>query len=148
MELALFDTALPGAPDPRIGFDPDVPYTYYCNLPQERMAAMYGAADVFVSAERSAGWSNTAAEASSSGTHHVCTGSGTEDFAENGVTALVLRARIPFFIERALSRLYRDRALGPRLAAAARERVLGFTWDRVCDTMERSFAAPEGDEAR
>jgi glycosyltransferase involved in cell wall biosynthesis len=141
IELALFDTLIPGASDPRIGFDPGFPYTYYCNLPQERMAAMYGAADVFVSAERRAGWSNTAAEACACGLPLVCTRSGTEDFAEDGVTALVLRSRLPFFIERALVRLYRDRGLGKELGAAARERVLDFTWDRVCDRMERTFVA-------
>lgn len=141
VELALFDTPIPGSSDPRIGFDPGIPYTYYFNLPQERMAGMYGAADVFVSAERRAGWSNTAAEAAACGLPLVCTRSGTEDFAEDGVSALVLRLRLPFFIALSLERLYRDRDLGARLGAAAREKVLDFTWDRVCDRMERIFVA-------
>ena len=139
IELDLFDTLNPGAPDPRIGFDPGLPFRFYLDLPQERMAAMYGAADVFVSAEHRAGWSNTAAEAAACGLPVVCTRSGTEDFALNGVTALVVPARIPFFIASAVERLYRNRELGRTLGAAARERVLDFTWDKVCARMERVF---------
>jgi glycosyltransferase involved in cell wall biosynthesis len=139
IEIDLFDTLNPGSGDPRIGFDPGVPYRFYLNLPQERMAAMYGTADAFVSAERRAGWSNTAAEAAACGVPLVCTRSGTEDFATEGVTALVLPARAALCIERALRRLYRDRELGARLGAAARRRILEFTWDGLCGRMERAF---------
>jgi glycosyltransferase involved in cell wall biosynthesis len=139
VELDLFDTLNPASSDPRVGFDPGLPYRYYMNLPQERMAEMYGTADAFVSAEHRAGWSNTAAEAAACGVPLVCTRSGTEDFAEDGATALVVRARMPFFIERALKRLYLDRDLGARLGAAARRRILDFTWGEVCGRMERKF---------
>ncbi len=139
VQLDLFDTTNPGDPDPRIGFEPGVPYRFYLNLPQERMAAMYGASDVFVSAERRAGWSNTAAEAAACGLPLVCTRSGTEDFAEHGRTALVLPARLPIFIERALDRLLRDPALAGRLGEAARRRILAFSWEEVCGRMERTF---------
>jgi len=139
IELALFDTLNPGSVDPRIGFEPGVPYRYYLNLPQERMAAMYCAADAFVSAECRAGWSNTAAEAAACGVPLICTRSGTEDFAAGGSTALVIPARMPFFIERAVLRLYRDRELGARLGEAASRRILDFTWDKVCARMEGAF---------
>jgi glycosyltransferase involved in cell wall biosynthesis len=138
-ELHLFDTTNPGDDDPRIGFDPGIPYRYYLNLPQERMAAMYGAADVFASAERRSGWSNTAAEAAACGLPIVCTRSGTEDFAADGLTALVVRMRHPIFIERALERLWRDRALAARLGEAARGRILDFSWEALCARMERTF---------
>ena len=139
IELHLFDTLTPGSPDPRIGFDPGLPYRFYLDLPQERMAAMYGAADVFVSAERRAGWSNTAAEAAACGLPIVCTGSGTEDFAVNGQSALVVPLRSPLLIARALGKLGRDRRLALRLGEAARIRVLEFTWEAVCGRMERTF---------
>jgi glycosyltransferase involved in cell wall biosynthesis len=139
IEIDLFDTLNPGSTDPRLGFDPGVPYRFYLNLPQERMAAMYGTADAFVSAEHRAGWCNTAAEAAACGVPLVCTKSGTEDFALQGVTALVIRARMPFFIARALKRLYDDRDLGVRLGDAAGKRMLDFTWDNVCGRMERAF---------
>jgi glycosyltransferase involved in cell wall biosynthesis len=139
IELDLFDTLNPGSLDPRIGFNPGVPYRYYLNLPQERMAAMYSAADAFVSAEHRAGWNNTAAEAAACGVPLICTKSGTEDFAADGATALVVAVRMPFFIERALHRLYDDRELGARLGEAARRRILDFTWDGVCGKMEGAF---------
>lgn len=137
--LDLFDTRNPGDPDPRIEFDPGVPYRFYLDLPQERMAAMYCAADVFVSAERRAGWSNTAAEAAACGLAIVCTRSGTEDFARHGESALVVPLRSAWLVARSIERLHRDRALGARLGEAARARVLDFTWERLCDRMEAQF---------
>lgn len=139
VELHLFDAAGPGAPDPRVGFDPGLPYRFYLDLPQERMAAMYGAADVFVSAEHRAGWSNTAAEAAACGLPIVCTKSGTEDFAVDGESAVVVPIRTSFCVARGLRRLARDRDLRERLGREASRRVLEFTWDALCVRMERTF---------
>ena len=139
VELSLFDTMTPASPDPRIAFDPGVPYRFYMNLPQSRMASMYSESDVFVSAEHRAGWSNTAAEAAACGVALVCTGSGTRDFAVDGDSALVLRRRDSSSVRRSLIRLYRDRALGKSLGARARRNVLAFTWDALCDRMEKNF---------
>ncbi|MCK4548981.1 MAG: glycosyltransferase family 4 protein [Candidatus Krumholzibacteria bacterium] len=74
IELGLFDSSMPGSPDPRAGFDPGLPFRFYFDLPQESMAAMYASADVFVSAEHRAGWSNTCAEAAACGLPLVCRG--------------------------------------------------------------------------
>lgn len=139
VELSLFDTMTPAAPDSRIAFDPGVPYRFYMNLPQSRMASMYSESDVFVSAEHRAGWSNTAAEAAACGVPLVCTGSGTKDFAVNGESALVIRRRTTAAVRRSLIRLYRDRALGKSLGIRARRNVLAFTWDALCDRMEKNF---------
>jgi glycosyltransferase involved in cell wall biosynthesis len=139
VELHLFDAAAPDAPDPRIGFDPGLPYRFYLDLPQERMAAMYGAADVFVSAERRAGWSNTAAEAAACGLPIVCTKSGTEDFAVDGESAIVVPVRASLWFARSLGRLARDRDLRERLGREASTRALEFTWDALCGRMERTF---------
>jgi glycosyltransferase involved in cell wall biosynthesis len=140
VRLQLFDALNPGESDPRIGFDPGMPYAYYLDLPQERMAEMYGAADVFVSAEHRAGWSNTAAEASACGLAVVCTRSGTMDFAVDRKSALVVGGRSSYGIRRALRRLYGDRDLAARLGAEARRAMSAFTWDEVCARMERSLA--------
>lgn len=139
VRLQLFDALNPGEEDPRVGFDPGMPCTYYLDLPQERMAAMYSAADVFVSAEHRAGWSNTVAEASACGLPVVCTPSGTTDFAVDGRSALVVDGRSSFGIRRALRRLYEDRDLAERLGAEAARSMLAFTWDEVCARMEREF---------
>jgi glycosyltransferase involved in cell wall biosynthesis len=139
VRLHLFDTRNPGEGDPRVRFDPGLPYIYYLDLPQERMAEMYAAADVFVSAEHRAGWSNTAAEASACGLAVVCTRSGTIDFAFDGRSALVVDGRRPYEIRRALQRLYRNSDLAARLGEEASRTMLAFTWDSVCAKMERSF---------
>ncbi|HER44411.1 MAG TPA: glycosyltransferase [Candidatus Eisenbacteria bacterium] len=144
VRLHLFDTLNPGEEDPRIGFDPGMPCVYYLGIPQERMAEMYSAADVFVSAEHRAGWSNTAAEASACGLAVVCTRSGTLDFAEDGASALVIGGRSPRGIRKALQELYRDRDLVSRIGAEASRRMLAFTWDAVCARMERSFTEISG----
>jgi glycosyltransferase involved in cell wall biosynthesis len=69
----------------------------------------------------------------------VCTASGTEDFARDGESALVVRARFAPLVARSIARLYREPELRRRLGNAARERVMEFTWDRLCDRMERQF---------
>ena len=141
VELILFDSMTPGMEDPRIGFDPGVPFRFYIDLPQERMAEMYASADVFVSAEHRAGWSNTCAEASACGIPLVCTGSGTADFAVNGRTALVVRGRNSTAIGRALRRLYSDREAAANMGREGALGILEFTWEKVCARMAEQFAA-------
>lgn len=139
VELQLFDTVNPGDLDPRAGFDPGLPFRFYVNLPQVRMAAMYGAADVFVSVEHRAGWNNTAAEASACGLPLVCTRSGTEDFAEHDISALIVPFRGSLPVRRALVTLLGDRERAARLGIEAHRRIMEFTWEALCVKMERAF---------
>ena len=139
--MILFDSMTPGSTDPRTGFDPGLPFRFYIDLPQERIAAMYASADVFASAEHRAGWSNTCAEAAACGLPLVCTSSGTTDFAVNGRTSLVVTARNQASIGRALRRLYHDREAGRRMGLEGARGILDFTWDKVCDRMSEQFAA-------
>jgi glycosyltransferase involved in cell wall biosynthesis len=148
IELVLFDSMTPGSTDPRVGFDPGLPFRFYIDLPQDRMAAMYASADVFVSAEHRAGWSNTCAEAAACALPLVCTESGTSDFAVDGLSAIVIKARSPAAIGRALERLYRDREMALRMGAEGARRILDFTWEKVCDRMSGQFAAVLGGEER
>jgi len=148
LELLLFDSVNPGSPDPRVGFDPGIPFRFYIDIPQDRMAAMYASADVFVSAEHRAGWSNTCAEASACGLPLVCTASGTTDFAVDGLNAIVLGARSPVSIGRALEKLYRDREMAQKMGSEGARRILDFTWEKVCDRMSEQFVAMLGGEER
>ena len=148
VELILFDSVTPGSSDPRKGFDPGLPYRFYIDLPQDRMAAMYASADVFVSAEHRAGWSNTCAEAAACGLPLVCTGSGTADFAVNGRTSLVVTARNSASIGRALRKLCRDRDVAGRMGIEGARGILDFTWEKVCDRMSEQFAALLGSGGR
>jgi glycosyltransferase involved in cell wall biosynthesis len=148
VELVLFDSLTPGSADPRVGFDPGLPFRFYMDLPQERMAAMYASADVFVSAEHRAGWSNTCAEAAACGLPLVCTESGTGDFAVDGVNSIVVRRRGSASIGRAMRRLYRDREAAVKMGLAGAEGILDFTWDKVCATMTEQFTALLGGGGR
>lgn len=139
MELHLFDSYTTGAVDPRIGFDPGFPCRFYLNLRQEGMAAMYHAADIFVSAEKRAGWSNTAAEAAACGLPLVCTKSGTGDFAIDGRNAIVIPRRNGSLLRRALKRICDEPGLGEAMGREGAEIMKAFTWEKVCDRMERDF---------
>lgn len=115
-------------------FTCDVPFEFVVDHPVAENYKIFERADVFVAAERKAGWSNTCAEAMASRVAVVATTAGTRDFLEDGVTGLVVW-RNTWSIRRALRRLAEDPALRRRLAQAGYERIQPFTWDRLADVM-------------
>jgi glycosyltransferase involved in cell wall biosynthesis len=142
VRLLFFDTQVGlDRRDPRPLVRTGVPFDFHLNLPQERMAWLYAQADVFVSAERRAGWSNTCAEAMACGLPVVCTPSGTRDFAEDGRTALVVPRPSPRLLARRIERLMFDPALRGDLARAGRERILSFRWEALAERLESVFRA-------
>ena len=128
--------------DPRPLVRTRVPVEFHLDLPQDRMAWLYSRADVFVSAERRAGWSNTVAEAMACGVPVVCTPSGTRDFALPGRTALVTPLPLPFLIRRRVRELMDDKVLRRRLAGAGRAKIMEFTWDFLAARLEGIFGRP------
>jgi glycosyltransferase involved in cell wall biosynthesis len=129
LELVLFDHVGPGnEQDPRDGFAPGMRARYVLNPGGEELAALYASSDVFVAAEKRAGWCNTAIEAMAAGACVVCTRSGTGDFARDGETALVVPFRHPWFLARALGRALADPALRARLGAAGVEEARRHSW--------------------
>jgi glycosyltransferase involved in cell wall biosynthesis len=145
LKLLFFDTLVGrDKRDPRPLIRTSLPYEFYLDLPQSRMAWLYSRADIFVSAERRAGWANTAAEAMACRLPVVCTASGTRDFAVNGETALVVPAAHPYFLRRAILRLVRDPGLRARLAEAGLRKISGFTWDALAARLEAHFQADLG----
>ena len=117
-------------------------------LSQQELAALYNTADVFVSAEYGAGWSNTSAEAMACGVPLICTNSGTQDFAVDGETALVVPHEDPAAIAAAIHRLrdegitakgVRPLLLSKRLAENGLREIRQFTWPRLCDQFEDLF---------
>jgi len=105
--------------------------------PQEGLAALYSSADVFVSGEVSAGWSNSVAESMACGTPVVATPCGTADLAIDGKTALVVPPRDVKAMRAAVERLRGDEGLRARLAEAARAHVGQFSWERCAERWER-----------
>jgi glycosyltransferase involved in cell wall biosynthesis len=95
---------------------------------------VYGSSDVFVSAEKGAGWSNQTIEAMACGVPVVCTRSGTRDFAVPGETALVV-PRTAGHLARAIRRIMDDAALRAQLAQAGRAKAAEFPWERTADEL-------------
>jgi glycosyltransferase involved in cell wall biosynthesis len=138
VELVLFDAPPPGAAQP-----PTLPirvqHRWVLNPTQEALADLYRNADLFVSAERRAGWCNTAAEAMACGTAVVCTPSGTEDFARHGETALVARWGWAWLLARQIETLLRDPERRASLAAAGRRAIQVFGWERTALSIETAI---------
>ncbi|MDD8025523.1 MAG: glycosyltransferase family 4 protein [Acidobacteriota bacterium] len=140
VRLIFFDTLVGrDRRDPRALIRTDVPYEFHLGLPQSRMAWLFAQADVFVSAERRAGWSNTCAEAMACRLPVVCTPHGTRDFAEDGRTALVVPRSSPRLLRRGIERLMVDPALRDRLAQAGSERIGSFHWASLAERLEGIF---------
>jgi glycosyltransferase involved in cell wall biosynthesis len=127
--------------DPRQFIRTRLPFDFFLDLPQSRMAWLFSQADIFVGAERRAGWSNTAAEAMACGLPVVCTGSGTRDFAVHNRTALVVPFARPFFLRRQIQRLIRDPELRARLSQAGYREIQDFTWTSLAEKLESIFKA-------
>jgi glycosyltransferase involved in cell wall biosynthesis len=135
--LVLFDHVGPGNEgDPRQHLRARIPCEFHLNLKQELLADLYATCDVFVSAERRAGWNNTVAEAMACGVPVVCTSSGTIDLARHLETACIVRWRHAFFFARALAGMSADAALRARLRGAALAHVAAYAWPRVADRFE------------
>jgi len=138
-ELTLFDTIPPGASEPKLG-NVRIPHRWVLGPTQERLRELYASADIFVSAERRAGWSNTAAEAMACGAAVVCTRSGTEDFAIDGLTAAV-SWHWSWALARKIAPLLRDPEARTALAISGRARIGQFPWERTADRIEAALRA-------
>jgi glycosyltransferase involved in cell wall biosynthesis len=125
--------------DPRPLIRTSVPHEFHLDLPQDRMAWLYSQADLFVSAERRAGWANTAAEAMACRVPVVCTPSGSRDFALHNETALVVPFGQPFLLRREIGRLIDQPELRARLAEAGHRKIAAFTWDALAERLEAIF---------
>lgn len=137
IKLLLFDSPVDEQSRKKVKeFSCAVPFEFFVDYPVERLQELYYRADLFVSAERNAGWSNTSAEAMACGVPVVATRSGTTDFLIHERTGLVVW-RHRWFIQRAIRRMYHDEELRQTLAANARKEIGRFSWDSLADTMAR-----------
>lgn len=137
VELTLFDTLPPSAAAPT-PWKLAVSHRWVLGPSQDDLRSLYANADLFVSAERRAGWSNTAAEAMACGAAVVCTRSGTEDFAIDGLTAAVSWPW-SWAIARKIAPLLRDPEGRVALAAAGRSKMAKFPWERTADRIETAI---------
>ena len=141
LRLILFDSLVgDDRRDPRPMIRTRVPFEFHLGLPQDRMAWLFGQADLFVSAELRAGWSNTTAEAMACRVPVVCTPSGTRDFAFDGQTALVAPFPAPFLLRRRIRRMIEDPALRARLAESGHRKIAEFAWSSLAERLLEEFA--------
>lgn len=140
LKLVFFDSLVgEDKRDPRPMIKTPVPHEFYLNLPQSKMAWLYSQADIFVSAERRAGWSNTTAEAMACQIPVVCTRSGTRDFAFHNQTALVVPFPHPLLLRYQIKKLVKDEKLCLRLAQAGYGKIQTFSWSVLVDELEKIF---------
>jgi len=148
IEVVLFDT-----PDPRdtgrshARETPPLRARTVISPTQDELVGLYQSADLFVAAERKAGWCNTAIEAMACGTAVVCTTSGTTDFARHLETAIVVRWRHPFFVRRAVAQALRNEALRTRLAAAGPTAAAVWSWTRLAERLLAQLPADRPEPA-
>lgn len=136
LRLLLFDAPVDEQARQKVrDFTCKLPFEFVVDYPVERLADLYHKADLFISAERNAGWSNTSAEAMACGVPVIATQSGTADFLHDGETGLVVW-RHPLFIRRAVRKLYADEALRAALAHQARKTIEGFSWKQLAENIE------------
>jgi len=126
--------------NPRPLLRTSVRHDFYLDLPQSRMAWLYSQADAFVSAERRAGWANSAAEAMACRIPVVCTRSGSRDFAFHEKTALVVPFGHPLLLRRQIRKLIRDDELRRRLGQAGYDKIRDFTWGALAERLEAVFS--------
>jgi glycosyltransferase involved in cell wall biosynthesis len=140
LRLVFFDSLVgEDRRDPRPLIKSVVPHDFHLNLPQEKMAWLFSGTDLFVSAERRAGWANTAAEAMACRVPVVCTRSGTRDFALPGRTALVVPFAHPYLLRRQIRKMLLDEDMRLRLARAGYEKIREFTWEALAARLEAVF---------
>ena len=139
-EIVLFDSLdAHNRQDPRDGARLPANARFLLGPTQDELVALYQSADLFVAAERKAGWCNTALEALACGCALVCTRSGTRDFARDGGNALVTW-RHPWFLRRAIRRVLNDGALRARLSAAGPSAAEPWSWPRLADKLLAQLA--------
>jgi glycosyltransferase involved in cell wall biosynthesis len=135
IKLHLFDTPTDAYAQEQLRkFRCRVPFEFFINYPVRNLQDLYHQADVFVSAERNAGWSNTSAEAMACGVPVIATRSGTEDFVLHKQTGLLVW-RHSWFIERAIRELYLDGPLRERLSVNGRKKIEAFSWMNLVENI-------------
>jgi glycosyltransferase involved in cell wall biosynthesis len=144
VKLTLFDSPPPGEGQPSLPRSLRIPHRWVLNPTQKELADLYRASNLFVSAERRAGWCNTAAEAMACGAAVVCTRSGTEDFAIDRVTAAVPRWRWSWSLSSAITPLLRDPTRREAIVARGVVKIQEFSWERTADRIEKALAARMG----
>ena len=113
---------------------------WHRGIAQDKLRDWYSDCDVFIDAERRAGWANPVAEAMACGAACVSTDIGAvHDFAIHGETALLTPIDDAKALAEAAINLLKDAALRKRLAAAGLERIKLFSYENVVPPLEKAL---------
>ena len=115
--------------------------TYHRSVPQGELRALYNRAAIFLAPSHSEGWGLPPAEAMTCGAAVVATNiGGHRETCIDGQTALMVPAKDPAAMARAVERLLNDRELRVKLAKSGCSSIQKFTWSAALDAFERVLA--------
>jgi glycosyltransferase involved in cell wall biosynthesis len=112
------------------GGDAGVPVTYRGFLSHAQLAELYSEADLVFLPSWFESFPLQPLEAMSCGAAVITTGIGTEDFARNDQTAVVVEPRNPAALARAVIELTRDAERRRRISANGLNEAKRFTWEQ------------------
>lgn len=135
IHLTLFDT--PVDEESRLlieNFQCDVPFDFIVNRPFHENISFFRKADIFVSVEKKAGWSNTSAEALAAGLPLVATRSGTMDFLIHKKTGFRVRRNVRS-IQQGIKQMIHNPELRQQTAVAGYRKIKCFSWEKLYNTI-------------
>lgn len=98
---------------------------------------LYNSCRVFLHPSWAEGWPLPPAEAMACGCALVAAANlGVQDYAENGVTALLAEVKNPLALAERLTTVLTGSVLCQRLAEAGREKIAEYTWERATNALE------------
>lgn len=142
IRLVLYDTPVNDKAARKIDkFKTFVPYEYVLNHPFNENYKLFNEADLYVSAERGAGWSNTCAEAMACGTPVIATSSGNKDFLIHNKTGVVVRRGVlPIYF--ALKKLLNDVEKQVEFSYAGRKEIEKYDWKKLAENIQNHLLSP------
>ncbi len=144
IRLLLFDTAVNAKAQELINtFTTTVPFDFIQNHPFDRNSELFNRADIFVAAERHAGWSNTVSEAMACALPVIATQAGTKDLLIDKETGLLTK-RYRFLIRKKIQKLIENQDLRQRLGQNARQHVQQFDWHALAKNILKHLTETNG----
>jgi glycosyltransferase involved in cell wall biosynthesis len=126
-------------PSPITHTRPGAPYSFIRGLTDDGLAELCSSADVIACPSWYESFPGPPLEGMACGVPVVTTSIGTEDYAINEETALVVPPRDPKRMAEAILELMRNEELRERLKKAGIKKAKEFTWDRTADEVEKVF---------
>jgi glycosyltransferase involved in cell wall biosynthesis len=112
------------------------PYTFLMGLSDDALAELYSSADVIACPSWYESFPFPPLEGMACGAPVVTTSIGTEDYAINEETALVVPPRDPKKMAEAILELLKSEDLRERFRKAGPKKAKEFTWDKTTDTID------------